>query len=283
LVVNYDCPNHLEDYVHRVGRTGRAGQRGKAVTFITPEQGKYIHPIVKALKLSGATVPPELEELSGKWQKLIDMGEAYTAGSGFGGKGLDQFDADREVQKRLQRREHGYEDDQEEKATKDVFDEDGERRDITSGSTATTTTSRPNGPQNQTVAAAAAKVHQDLHNKGQLRTGVPIDLKLLADTGGENVQRLEINDLHQRARWAVTNRTNIAKVLELTGASITTKGSFFETGRLPGHGESKLHIVVEGETPVQVENAMRELRRLLSDASDAALTTREAPTGRYKV
>jgi ATP-dependent RNA helicase DDX46/PRP5 len=41
LVVNYDCPNHYEDYVHRCGRTGRAGTKGFAETFITPEQGRY--------------------------------------------------------------------------------------------------------------------------------------------------------------------------------------------------------------------------------------------------
>ena len=34
-VVNYSCPNHLEDYVHRVGRTGRAGRKGTAYTFST--------------------------------------------------------------------------------------------------------------------------------------------------------------------------------------------------------------------------------------------------------
>lgn len=33
LVVNYDAPNHMEDYVHRVGRTGRAGNTGTAVTL----------------------------------------------------------------------------------------------------------------------------------------------------------------------------------------------------------------------------------------------------------
>lgn len=36
LVINYDCPNHYEDYVHRVGRTGRAGNKGYAYTFILP-------------------------------------------------------------------------------------------------------------------------------------------------------------------------------------------------------------------------------------------------------
>ena len=35
LVVNFKCPNHLEDYIHRIGRTGRAGTTGTAVTFIT--------------------------------------------------------------------------------------------------------------------------------------------------------------------------------------------------------------------------------------------------------
>lgn len=37
LVINYHCPNHLEDYVHRVGRTGRAGRKGTAYTFISPD------------------------------------------------------------------------------------------------------------------------------------------------------------------------------------------------------------------------------------------------------
>ena len=275
LVVNYDCPNHMEDYVHRVGRTGRAGQRGKAVTFITSEQGKYARDIVKALRLSGATVQPALEELANEWQKLIDTGRAYNTGSGFGGKGLDRFDAERAAQKRMQRREHGDESDDDEKQ-EDVFDEDGERK-------VTTTTAAP-VPQNPLVAEAVAKVHQTLASKGQLGKGVAVDTKL-PDGNGETVQRLEINDLPQKARWAVTNRTNIAKVLEQTGVSITTKGTFFQQGRLPGPGEAKLHLVVEGETPVQVENAMRELRRLLSEASDAALvsSSREGTSGRYSV
>jgi len=33
-VINYDCPNNIEDYVHRIGRTGRAGHRGTSITFI---------------------------------------------------------------------------------------------------------------------------------------------------------------------------------------------------------------------------------------------------------
>ena len=52
LVVNYDCPNHYEDYVHRCGRTGRAGTKGFAETFITPEQGRYAGEICYTLIIS---------------------------------------------------------------------------------------------------------------------------------------------------------------------------------------------------------------------------------------
>lgn len=64
LVVNYDAPNHMEDYVHRAGRTGRAGNKGTCVTFITPDQERYSVDIYRALKASNAPVPKELEELA---------------------------------------------------------------------------------------------------------------------------------------------------------------------------------------------------------------------------
>ncbi len=38
LIVNYDMPEKAEDYVHRIGRTGRAGQEGRAISFATPDQ-----------------------------------------------------------------------------------------------------------------------------------------------------------------------------------------------------------------------------------------------------
>ena len=38
LVLNFKCPNHLEDYVHRIGRTGRAGNKGTAITFVTKDE-----------------------------------------------------------------------------------------------------------------------------------------------------------------------------------------------------------------------------------------------------
>lgn len=51
-VINYSCPNHLEDYVHRVGRTGRAGRKGTAYTFISAEEDKHAPTLIKALTQS---------------------------------------------------------------------------------------------------------------------------------------------------------------------------------------------------------------------------------------
>ena len=56
-VVNYDLPTQPEDYVHRIGRTGRAGASGFAVSFVSPETADALRDIQKLLK---RTIP-ELE------------------------------------------------------------------------------------------------------------------------------------------------------------------------------------------------------------------------------
>jgi len=45
LVINYDLPEQAEDYVHRIGRTGRAGCSGKAISFAMPDQGSLVREI----------------------------------------------------------------------------------------------------------------------------------------------------------------------------------------------------------------------------------------------
>ncbi len=53
-VINYDIPTHADDYVHRIGRTGRAGQEGRAFTLVLPEEGRFIDAITK---LTGKEIP----------------------------------------------------------------------------------------------------------------------------------------------------------------------------------------------------------------------------------
>ena len=63
LVVNFDLPDDAENYVHRIGRTGRAGKEGHAITLATPTQTKDIRKIESLINM---TLPrsrhPEIEE-----------------------------------------------------------------------------------------------------------------------------------------------------------------------------------------------------------------------------
>src|SRR3546814_819890 len=48
-VFNFDVPTHPEDYVHRIGRTGRAGLEGRAFTLVAGEDGKYVSAITRLI------------------------------------------------------------------------------------------------------------------------------------------------------------------------------------------------------------------------------------------
>lgn len=57
MVVNYDLPRSATDYTHRIGRTGRAGQKGQAVSLVTPAQANHWRVIQKRNALD---LPPEV-------------------------------------------------------------------------------------------------------------------------------------------------------------------------------------------------------------------------------
>jgi superfamily II DNA/RNA helicase len=63
-VINYDFPRTLEQYAHRVGRTGRQGQRGRAYTFITPDEARAARALVALLRRCRQVVGPKLLALS---------------------------------------------------------------------------------------------------------------------------------------------------------------------------------------------------------------------------
>lgn len=314
LVINYDAPNHLEDYVHRAGRTGRAGNTGTAVTFITEEQENCASGIAKALEQSGQPVPDRLNEMRKAWKEKVKAGKAKDA-SGFGGKGLEKLDKDREAARMRERKTHkaeGEEDDVKE----DAPAEDGEKKDKIKGviqSAVSAIVSRDaakaktedkaeiaipagavkaghhassgkSGGALDKAASAINEINARLARAGQLRPGQPIDNK--GPDAGAFHATLEINDFPQKARWAVTNRTNVAKILEATGTSITTKGNYYPPGKEPASGqEPKLYILIEGDTEVVVGNALSELTRLLREGTMAAADaeSRAPASGRYTI
>lgn len=60
-VYNYDIPQDPESYVHRIGRTGRAGKGGMSVTFVTPNEMSYLHTIENLTKKRMTTLRPPTE------------------------------------------------------------------------------------------------------------------------------------------------------------------------------------------------------------------------------
>jgi ATP-dependent RNA helicase DDX52/ROK1 len=82
LVINYDFPQSTASYIHRIGRTGRAGKDGTAVTFFTKEDGIYLKAIVQVVKDSGCHVPDwmlSLEKPSKLLRKMLKQTPARSA------------------------------------------------------------------------------------------------------------------------------------------------------------------------------------------------------------
>jgi len=74
-VFNYDVPHHADDYVHRIGRTGRAGKNGDSITLVTPADGRNLD---KVLRLIGKT--PEELKLEVDWSQVKPDGKREPRG-----------------------------------------------------------------------------------------------------------------------------------------------------------------------------------------------------------
>lgn len=62
LVINFDAPKDISGFVHRTGRTGRAGKKGVAVTFLTAKNEELFYDLKNFLTQNGQHVPPELAD-----------------------------------------------------------------------------------------------------------------------------------------------------------------------------------------------------------------------------
>ena len=86
VVINFDFPgaaNGIEDYVHRIGRTGRAEAEGKAFTFFTAENGKSAHQLIGILEQSNQAVPEELRKLD----RGVEVDKGVVVRNSWGGSG----------------------------------------------------------------------------------------------------------------------------------------------------------------------------------------------------
>jgi len=100
-VVNYDVPYDTESYVHRIGRTGRAGRQGDAILFVAPREKRMLHAIEKATrqKIDIMELPStELindKRIAGFKQRITDT--LATEDSGFFSQLVEQYQQEHNV------------------------------------------------------------------------------------------------------------------------------------------------------------------------------------------
>uniref|UniRef100_A0A6N2KGM8 RNA helicase n=1 Tax=Salix viminalis TaxID=40686 RepID=A0A6N2KGM8_SALVM len=306
LVINYDVPNHYEDYVHRVGRTGRAGRKGCAITFISEDDARYAPDLVKALELSEQVVPQDLKALADGFMAKVNQGLEQAHGTGYGGSGFkfnEEEDEKRMAAKKAQAKEYGYEDEKSDsededdvvrKSVGDVSQQTALAQQIAALAAVSKipvpappishsvvqllsngglpvppnpvpavvpVTGLPFVPNNEGAARAAAlAAAMNLqHNLARIQ----------ADAMPEHYEaELEINDFPQNARWKVTHKETLGPISDWTGAAITTRGQFFPPGKVPGPGERKLYLFIEGPTEQSVKRAKADLKRVLEDITN---------------
>jgi len=83
LVANFDMPNDMESYIHRIGRTGRAGKKGTAISFFVGQKnGRMARELIDILQRTNQQVPPELIAFSS-----FSGGGGGGRGGGRGGRG----------------------------------------------------------------------------------------------------------------------------------------------------------------------------------------------------
>jgi superfamily II DNA/RNA helicase len=73
FVINFDYPNSSEDYIHRIGRTGRCQMTGTSYAFFTPSNSRQARDLVAVLREANQVVNPKLDEMANR--------------GGFGGRG----------------------------------------------------------------------------------------------------------------------------------------------------------------------------------------------------
>ncbi|KAL7482918.1 hypothetical protein ACHAW6_008576, partial [Cyclotella cf. meneghiniana] len=295
-VINYSAPNHLEDYVHRVGRTGRAGNRGVAYTFVnSTEEAKFAPSVVRAIVEAGQSknISQELKDLAESFKAKVAKGEAKWASSGYKGKGYTYDSSEMsEAQKltKMEKRqaliEAGLLDPDEEDG--DAGDQDDEDAGADGDKPTVEAPSKAQEMQNAVgmLANVSAEVlaipgmREALMRKAGI---LPDDFTTMTSTNENHfVEELEINDYPQQARWKVTQKETTSRLQDEFQTAVTLKGQYVEPGKTPTDGERKLYLHLEAQSRMILQNCIVEIKRLLNEET-LKVGARSLGGGRYNV
>lgn len=313
LVINYKCPNHKEDYIHRIGRTGRAGKKGTAITFISPEEEAYSLDIMAALKMSGIEPPEDLAKMAEKFKKKVEKGEAVhiknknLRGTGYAfdekeqnkikeakramktrfGIELDISDVELSDDEIVNKKEDKTEKEFDEKEILKMIKDPNTKAAVMQAATKAAKDAILAGASSEEVLAAAHNAIKSvlIHYKG---SGIDQALRLRDEFESREEENseyvsadLEINDYPQSARNRVTGKDFLARFHDLTNCTVSVRGTYIEPTKKVPPGMKKLTLHIVGESKQSVADAYRELRRTLDEAAMEAMSSTAG--GKYTI
>ncbi len=280
-VINYSCPNHLEAYVHQVGRTGRAEKKGVAYTMVNPaDEAKYAPNIVRALSEAGQSenISPQLKTLSDSFKEKVAKGEAKYASSGFKGRGYtydksEMSEAQKVAQseKRQALIEAGLLDpDEEDPQASDMGDINN--KDNGEGKTSESSDA-------EKALELHAKLTPELLALPGMKDAILRRAGIVKDTDdndpslgrpvqmGTNhfLQEFEINDYPREARWKVTQKETTSRLQDEFQTAVTLKGVYVASGQTPEEGQRRLYLHLESTSERVLQNCVIEIKRLLNE------------------
>jgi ATP-dependent RNA helicase DDX47/RRP3 len=100
VVINYDVPQHSKDYIHRVGRTARAGRSGKSITLVTQYDVELVQRIEAVTKKKMELFETETEDIATLKERVEEAGRAAKAE-------MNDANADGKGKGRKRKRENG--------------------------------------------------------------------------------------------------------------------------------------------------------------------------------
>lgn len=230
LVVNFDSPNHIEDYVHRIGRTGRAGKKGTAITLLSSDQERYawdLQFVISKCKIQEGDVDPQLAIMADKWAKEHNLTKPNST-FGFRGHGLEKLQSVRENQA---------------KTEKSVYLEENQRQQEDHLRENLPTEEKKEAIKVTYIVNDASKVGARLHEA-----------------------HLTINDLPQTARWQVSKGDYLAQVEDNCQVSIVVKGQYVAPGKEAKKGVDKLYLKVEADILTNVTRAVGQLQNTIYES-----------------
>lgn len=290
MVINYSLPDHVEAYVHRIGRTGRAGKKGRAVSFFRRKTDDDLAPeLCDALERSGQTVPEEMYEIAARVRELRREGAAaFNVGFYRGyrkGKHHRMATRDQKAILREAAKNAGLEEYLSDESGIDTSDDDSDKGSdgeiemvplhSQSSSDAQSSTAlvvqKPGGSSSGALRVGTisaedriAKALQYAKQTSEVAngSGARSDVRFQAE--------YPINDLPDIVRSTIQKGALLRDIADSTSTTIVRKGVFFDPRFKHSHrlkdGERSLYLLIIGKTPDAVRAARHRLNEVKNEA-----------------